>query len=460
VNRTASLSHATFRRTVLPWALAFFLVVCALGGGSSRADVQGQVIVRTAATVLGALAVVVIRRVDIARLAVPLGLFAAFAFLIALQLVPLPPMVWTSLPGRAFFMEAARSAGLPQPWRPLSLTPDLTLENFVSLFPAFAVLLALAAATSKTLERLLPLWVIIAVASSLLGILQIAGGPASPLYTYAVTSPGDPVGLFANRNHQALLLASALPLVMAWGVSGIGTDGLRQTRVRPFIATAVAILLVLVLIASGSRSGLGLMAIAAVGGGLIIRRNRVGGISGDKRGIVALLTIGAVLVAALLWNARADTIMRLVAQNDVEDLRFSNLRSVLALAWQYFPFGSGFGSFDPMFRITEPDSALSPRYFNNAHNDLLELAIVGGLPALFLLIIFIVWWGRASVRAWRASRGGGPETTLARCASVIIVLFLVESLVDYPLRTALGSVLFVMAVVWLVGRDRAHFTEQ
>jgi len=454
------MSAARLRETVLPWALVLFLFVCALMGGSSRADVQGLMLVRVAAVVLGAFAVIIIRQRDIVRFAGPLSLCSALGVLILLQLVPLPPMIWTAFPGRAFFMEAARSAGLAQPWRPLSLTPDLTLENFAALFPAAAVLLSLAAATSKTLRHLLPLWVGIAVASALLGILQLAGGPSSSLYTYAVTSPGDPVGLFANRNHQALILASSLPLVMAWGVSGVGTDKWRLGGARPLIATAIAVLLTLVLVTSGSRSGLGLLVIAAIGGAIIIRRHTGARMQGGKLWVVALLGLGAVLVAALFWNSRADTIARLVAQNDIEDLRFTNFSSVLALAWRYFPLGSGFGSFDPMFRMTEPDSALTLRYFNNAHNDLLELAIVGGLPALLLLAAFVFWWLRATLRAWRTEPASGPEITLARCGSVIVALFMIESLVDYPLRTALGSVFFAIAVAWLVGGQRAHFTQQ
>ena len=53
---------------------------------------------------------------------VPLILLGALAALMAIQLIPLPPGIWTALPGRERYLEAAAAIGIPQPWRPISLT--------------------------------------------------------------------------------------------------------------------------------------------------------------------------------------------------------------------------------------------------------------------------------------------------------------------------------------------------
>ena len=52
-------------------------------------------------------------------LKVPAMLLAMAIALVGLQLVPLPPALWTALPGREGLATAAQLAGFPQPWRPL-----------------------------------------------------------------------------------------------------------------------------------------------------------------------------------------------------------------------------------------------------------------------------------------------------------------------------------------------------
>jgi O-antigen ligase len=110
--------------------------------------------------------------------------------------------------------------------------------------------------------------------------------------------------------------------------------------------------------------------------------------------------------------------------------------------------GSGFGSFDPVFRVYEPDGLLSPNYLNHAHNDLLELAMVGGLPAMVLLVWFLVWLGTRGIAALRRS-DGRTNTRMARLGLLMLVMMLLSSLVDYPLRTPLVAAICAVACGWL-----------
>ena len=97
---------------------------------------------------------------------------------------------------------------------------------------------------------------------------------------------------------------------------------------------------------------------------------------------------------------------------------------------------------DSVFRRFEPDRLLSTIYMNQAHNEPMQLAIEGGLPALILLVAFAAWW------LWTAVRVLGPG---ARALSVawltVSAILLASSLVDYPLRTPLLGSLFAVACV-------------
>jgi O-antigen ligase len=83
---------------------------------------------------------------------------------------------------------------------------------------------------------------------------------------------------------------------------------------------------------------------------------------------------------------------------------------------------------------------------NQAHNEPMQLAIEGGVPALILLLLFLSWWGRA---AWRIAAPADPgrRRAIARAALSATVLLMLSSLVDYPLRTPLLGAVFAIACI-------------
>jgi O-antigen ligase len=439
-----------FESRIIWIGLLGFIAICLMTGGSSRADAQSQIVVRLAAVLLGA---VVVGAGRLSRLFSdrPLIIIAlAWLILISCQLIPLPPALWQSLPGRAVFSEAAMVAGIAQPWRPISITPDLTLTSLVALFPAAAALLATAQLRAKQFNWVLGAFLMGAVTSALVGIAQLAGGQNSALYTYAISSLGSPVGLFANRNHHALFLGCAIPMAMLFATSP--HVKLPTPRIRLWIGIGCVLLFLVLIVVSGSRSGLG-FGIGGLAAGLALCRDRLRAWKiNDKRTKWVLGLSGAAFVAfvaALFFNAKMASISRIVQGSDVDDLRVSNLPYTMALAKQYFPFGSGFGSFDPAYRVIEPDRALAPTYYNHAHNDLVELAISSGAFGLMILCAFLVWWIALSRRIWRRETTASLPLDFARLGSVIILMIFAASLVDYPLRTAIISVLFAVATIWL-----------
>ncbi len=117
------------------------------------------------------------------------------------------------------------------------------------------------------------------------------------------------------------------------------------------------------------------------------------------------------------------------------------------------PLGSGVGSFSRVYSLFEDRSQLDPTtYVNHAHNDYLEIALETGVPGLIVLLLFLVWWGRAAWRAWRV-----PDVSpYAQAASIASAAILVHSLVDFPLRTAAISAVFAMCLGILVEPRRAR----
>ncbi len=251
--------HGRGRRLLV---LALFAAALALAGGASRFDEDQQAIVRIAAILSLAASLWML---DPKLLAERHGLiFAAAAayLLVLIQLVPLPPQVWAALPGRAPYAAIAAASGTVT-WRPLTLTPDLTLNSLYALLPATAAGLAALHIDSRDRIWLARGVVAIAFVSALIGLIQVAG-VGSSLHLYRVTSEDAPVGLLANRNHQAAFLSCALALTGA--LAGLRRRDVSDPRVGLGAALAVAAVLILAVLSTGSRMGLALCALGSLAG--------------------------------------------------------------------------------------------------------------------------------------------------------------------------------------------------
>ena len=445
-------------RRPLPQRLRFALFVgliglCFIGGGASRDDAMSLLYLRPAAILLGAAMLLLPGPVELRAVRVPLFLFLALAAVMALQLVPLPPDLWTALPGRASFAEAMNIAGAPQPWRPVSIAPDLTLNSLASMVVPLAALLGFATLDREQRLALLPVLLAAAFLSALLGMAQMAGGESSWLRPYRITNRDSAVGLFANRNHQAALLAIAFPMLAVWAATSIGP--LKRRGMRLVVAAGLGVFLVPTILVTGSRAGLVLGGLAAACAWLLYVNEAPG--AGRRFGArrTTLLGVAAILLMTLLFSyaafQRAESLQRVLEADFQGEGRWQNLGLLTDLATAQLPLGSGFGTFDPLFRIHEPLDALSPFYLNHAHNDLLELAITGGAPGLLLLLAAMAWLTAGSVKAFRPRWPRGAEVAHARLGAVAIALLLVWSLVDYPLRTPFLATVLAIAAGWLGG---------
>lgn len=426
-------------------AALWLALALAVAGGASRADQLGQPIVRGAAIV--AIAIVLIARCPLAwgRIRPILILLGLIALLCVLQLVPLPPALWYGLGGRGDFAVLSTTLGLPEVWRPLSLTPDATINALFSLIVPLATAILLAALTPEQLRMLLPGLVAFIGVSAVIGLIQFGSGEwSNPLLNETL---GEAAGMFANRNHQSLFLAVGILLLPAWAM--------RRDWSAQWMRTAIAVALVpfflLMVLATGSRTGLVLAAIALLLDLWICADTIRGFMTASRKSrswTIAIAAAGVALVAALaLLSTRTRTLDRLFASDAMEDFRFRAFATVQALVGEYLPWGAGLGSFDTVFRAAEPLSLLRTTYFNHAHNDFAEVALETGLPGIALIVGAVIW---VAMRAAASQRTDDRRLRrYARTGVSIIVLMLVASVVDYPARVPICMALLVIAAAWL-----------
>jgi O-antigen ligase len=445
--RTHRRSGLGFMPSLFPVLLIAFLAVLWLAGGASRADALGQVVVRAAAWLLVIVAILFGRRPALGTARPVVLLLLAAALLAMLQLVPLPPGVWQSLPGRRIFVEAAAASGQVQPWRPWSIVPGATLNALSSLIVPGAMLFMVTGLKEEERAWLPALILSLVAASTLVGLLQLSGTQFdNPLINETV---GQVSGTFANRNHFALFLALGCLVAPVWAT----LDG-RRPGWRSPVVFGLMLLFALTILASGSRAGMVLGLLALVLGPVVAQRGIRAALGGYPRWMFPALIAGVACVLAIfvlvsIAADRAVSIDRIFWSDEGQDMRTRGLPAVLTMVGTYFPMGSGLGGFDPLFRMHEPFDLLKPTYFNHAHNDLLEIVLDAGLFGFLLVGAGLLWWVRASARAWQA--GAGMRHALPKLGSAMLLLIVLASVFDYPARTPVIMATAVIAAVWLSG---------
>ena len=454
--------HSRLRLPVLPvdttvrfWVFAAFIALVFLMGGGSRDDVASLILLRPACAMFAAYALTVAKPGDFAQLRTPLLLLVALAGWMIVQLIPLPHGVWSALPGRATIAANDQLAGLGNIWRPITLSSAKTVNSLGSLVVPVAGLLLYAIQDDADRRRILPMMLMIAAATALLGVAQIASGGDGALYFYSVTNLHEPVGLFSNRNHNAVFLATVLVIA---GYLFAEFRRLHSARSGKPIMVAVVCLLVLVtLLINGSRAGL-FIGLLAIGLGVALfltafKRSE----DGHDRGLVQLtwVTAAGVVGVAVLGSAalfvNAASFDRLVTLSIAEETRALVLPQILQMAQDHWVFGTGYGSFEYAYRQYEVSDWLRENYLNNAHDDLLQWIIEGGLPSILIALAFIGWLVRVALAQWKARFTNAPRTQQVAMALGVLVLLLVASALDYPLRVP-SMMLYAVLMVALVAQ--------
>ena len=370
-----------------------------------------------------------LRLTTLARCA--LALMAAVLLLPLLQLVPLPPSLWQALPGRELPAQIDAGLGL-QIWRPLTLDVEGTVRAVLNLIPACVVFVACLRLHSAERGKLLLLVGAFALVNSILGIAQLAtGGSMTP---YPSSHLGYPIGLFVNRNHNAVFLLLSMPVVAALAARRMQSA---DSKV-PYIAGTLAVLTIvgIVIIATTSRMALALLPVALVGSlALLFFRQ-----SFLRLAVPSTLALAGI-AATISWVGGFNR--NLARFSSLHDGRFDYWDDVSWALHHYGLAGTGFGTFVPVYQTAESLSGISPAILNHAHNDFIEIVLEGGIPAILLLLIFFAILAVAAVQLMR-KRFDFSRASLSLSAALGIMLVLAFSLVDYPLRMPAISCTFAL----------------
>lgn len=423
-----------------------YILLCIVLGGSVQ-GIWGVAALQLLAIAIIGWSLLCRERLRLSGPAKSLFAIAGLAILLLIvQLAPLPPEVWTAIPGRSLIVEGYRLLGQPMPWLAISLTPYDTAATALTLLPPLAVLVAMLVAGAYRAS-----WIVLAVligtiGAVLLGALQVASpDPAnSPWYLYRRTNHGAATGFFANSNHMATLLVVTVPFLFALIAE------LRRWSKDPRAASAVLLLAVaglLVLMVGIFLNGslavllLGLPVLVVSGTMLMPESTRLRG---------PVIAVAMVAIAAVLAVYTSPLQDRLLSSNQTSfESRQTIWSNTFPAIGDNLVLGSGVGSFPRVYRQYEDHSEVTRTFANHAHNDYLEIALETGGPGILLLIAFFIWWGSRVVPIWRTA----TVDPYAVAASIASAGMLVHSLVDYPLRTAALSAIMA-ACLALMARPR------
>ena len=437
------------RTTARALVAATLMTSCLVFGGASSAGILANLALQLAGAMI--LAILLLRERPRERTAGEKGLWLlalGWVGLIVLQLLPLPPAVWTNLPGRETVSQGFALVGAQLPWLGLSLTPDGTIRALVSILPVVAVLALVAPLSASSRHLFLPFVIIFAMAAMILGLAQKVGGDDSPLYFYAITNWGQTVGFFANRNHQATLLLMTLPFVAA-----LATPLLQGGRIREEGVSKIAVIAILFaviaagVLMTGSRAGIALTPIIAGLCILMVRKDLTGNV--PRSWVAASLLLVAAAIAAI--GASGIVTRDALSQGNIEESTREAIWSNTArLAADFQPAGGGLGSFVPLYRMQEDPLDRPDEFTNHAHNDYLEWLLEAGQPGLLLFAAFLIWYVRGLRRNWTSA-----EAALGRAGSIAIAVVLLHSLVDYPVRTTAIASLCALCLALMVAAPGA-----
>ena len=378
------------------------------------------------------------------------------------QLLPVPLTVWSDLPGRTFYADVLQQAGVGSigfEWRAISLIPSSTESACLSLLPPLAVFVVAIGLRGPALLKLVRVFLGIAVGEALLGLIQYGDGPGSRFRLGNDLMGDSAIGTYINRNHLAGLLEIALPLALGQLAATVGQSprrhiGRRQQSWRRWLARlsvarfnqamlfgAMALAILLGLVFTRSRAGVSIAMLSILLCTLLFS-NRLGG--RNIHGLLGTLTAIGTGLASLI--GLVPILDRFTLQDPLADGRWRIFDATVQAAGQFFPLGSGAGTFEAVMRRFHPPDFPGVT-INHDHNDYLEWFLEGGLGAVCLFAVWSILYLRQWRRVWARS-AWAPFRFAQVSAGIALLLLMLHSLVDFNLRIPANTVFaaFLVAV--------------
>lgn len=349
-----------------------------------------------------------------------------------IQLIPLPPSLWSALPGRELYAQSYDLMQIPRPWLPIAMVPEDVLRSLLSILPIIAAFL-LITRTADWDERVFAMWAVpFAAAISLaLGAVQQLTADKG-FYIYEITNYGSAVGIFSNINHHGTLLAIASVFAVTLAIiSRIRhSDGYSRPSVGFIIGCALALFFILGLLFNGSSAGYVLLAIAISMTGLSFLNVTERSSARWAVGLVFVVLAFIILDFFFLGNAQKNF------THSLTDQSATSRQAIFKISWEIlrdvFPWGTGLGSFREIYPSYEKLHEVTSVYVNHVHNDFLELVVEMGIVGAGIIVAFILWWTRVFIGLLSTQN---PVAQYAKMAAIGLLIIMIHSVVDYPFRT-------------------------
>jgi O-antigen ligase len=281
--------------------------------------------------------------------------------------------------------------------------------------PPIAVFVSTILLPDKKLKRMVYLFVGVAVVEALIGLAQFGTGTVTvfgdePLYQRSA------IGTYANRDHLAGLMEMALPFALAVLILTIRPRSRSPSvsskrspartvlgesvmnRAALLASASVAILVALIFTRSRTGLALGMLSILLCAA---VFSQRIG----SRRSVRMFTIVGLSALAIAIEIGLTPILARFTDVSVAADMRWSIYSATSAGIGDFFPFGSGIGSYPDLFRRFQPSNV--PGFVNHAHNDYLEWLFEGGLLAAVALLLVLIQYVRRWVALWRAGRVSG-----------------------------------------------------
>lgn len=346
-----------------------------------------------------------------------------------------------------------------------SVDPAASLAALPAVLPALALFLLVGLLSAEQRLRFVGWAIALSLIPLAMGVVQVAQGPDSVLRFFEFSHRTEALGFFANRNHFAAQLYVTLVLGVGWFiVRGEGILAPRTPIQRKMLWLAWAVGFVLLLLAgialARSRAGI-LLAVFAAGAFVAMAPGLTAILRGERgrsRAMRGLAFVAAAAVLLLVGQLGADRFMHRFDDGILDQIRMRlNVRTADLIAGA-LPFGTGLGTFPEVYAVQDNPEDLRSDYVNRAHDDWLEFPLETGLAGIALIGLFLGWFGLRLFRLWvRPAPGDTPLLLiLPQCASIAVLLLLIHSVVDYPLRTATMLAYFaVCCALMMPPRTRA-----
>jgi O-antigen ligase len=406
-----------------------------------------------------------------------LGMLLLLFVLPLVQLVPLPFTWWASLPGRQDYAQALSQIDhdkILTDLHPASLIPYETEAAWLALLPPLMVFLVAVGLATRQLQVLIKVFLGVAAAQAILGLIQYGDGAGSVFYLGNEYMAGSAAGTYINRNHLAGLLEMALPLVLALLTATVGHSRqhrshrrrrkknlrqrfahlgeLRINQAALYGAVSLAVLLGLVF--TRSRAGISLAMLGILLCTLVFS-NRLGG--KNVYGLVGTLTVIGLSLAVMI--GLVPVLVRFAYQDSLADGRWSIFAGVLQGMGEFFPLGSGVGTFMDVFHRYHPQDVPGV-LINRAHNDYIEWILENGLVAAVMLVLFTVLYLYQWSRVW--CRGTWSIFRFAQVgAGIALLLMALHTFVDFNLHIPANAIFFAfLAAVFFHYSQEEHRHER